>query len=70
MDYLLIDHTGLCVNAIRWDGVSPFTPPAGVSVIPVPDDPPGVWIGWTLNPDGSWSPPSTPEAADDPELVQ
>lgn len=46
------DESGVCVNAIV---LGPgWTPPAGHRAVA----PTGAaWIGWTLNDDGSWTPP-------------
>lgn len=44
MKYLVVDPTGTVANAIVWDGVTPFDPGEGFTVIPQPE---GVWIGWT-----------------------
>ena len=49
---LVVDDTGLCVNAIVMGGG--WSPPAGHRVV-APTD--GAWIGWTLHDDGSWTPP-------------
>lgn len=43
MVYAIVDiATSTVTNAIEWDGVSPFHPPAGHVVIPMPE---GAWIG-------------------------
>lgn len=55
MNYLLIDDaSGLAINALVYDGVSPYLPPEGQSIEPAPD---GVWIGWTKNGD-RYNPPA------------
>lgn len=56
---LVLDESGLCVNAIVMGGG--WSPPAGHRVVPVEGD---AWIGWSLDPDGNWTPPD-PEP--DPE---
>ena len=50
---LVLDEAGLCVNAIVLG--NGWSPPAGPRVV-APTD--GAWIGWTLNDDGSWTPPA------------
>ena len=53
---LVIDESGLCVNAIVMGGG--WSPPAGHRVVPVEGQ---AWIGWTLDADGNWTPPPDPE---------
>jgi hypothetical protein len=35
--YALLDKNGIIANVIAWDGVSDWTPPAGMTVQPLPD---------------------------------
>ena len=56
MRYAIVDDlTKVVLNLILWDGVTPFTPPAGTSLVNVTD----VFcnIGWIEQPDGSFIPP-------------
>jgi hypothetical protein len=55
--YAVIDDgTSLVVNVIVWDGVQPYTPPEGNTLVPLPyEDEDGVrryqgGIGWSYNP--------------------
>jgi hypothetical protein len=56
MRYAIVDDlTKVVLNLIRWDGVTPYTPPAGTGLVNVTDvlcD-----IGWIEQPDGSFIPP-------------
>lgn len=54
--YLEVNANGLVVNAISWDGESPYFPEEGITLYPF-DPNINHWIGWTLNVDGSWSAP-------------
>lgn len=53
---LVLDESGLCVNAIVMGGG--WSPPAGHRVVAVEGQ---AWIGWTLDADGNWTPPPDPE---------
>lgn len=54
--YLVVrDQDGLVVNAVVWDGSSDYRVD-GCSLIAVPNDPVGVWVGWTRI-EGGWVPP-------------
>ncbi len=53
---LVIDETGLCVNAIVLG--NGWSPPRGHTVVAPEGD---AWIGWTRNGDGTWTPPVEPE---------
>jgi hypothetical protein len=58
--YLVIDENGFCVNAIAYDGVSPYDPGEGLSIVPW-DEMVRPWVGWRLV-DGQWhGPPQEPE---------
>ncbi|HEY4112852.1 MAG TPA: hypothetical protein VGM17_02220 [Rhizomicrobium sp.] len=52
--YALLDAIGTVTNVVEWDGVTPYDPGAGLTIEVLPD---GVWIGWTKNAGGTWSPP-------------
>ena len=52
MNYAIIDGTGLVVNVIEWDGVTPWLPPADHIALPLIEG----GIGWTFA-DGQFSPP-------------
>jgi len=59
MKYAVISsETNIVENVIIWDGVSPWTPPAGTSLVNVTDVP--CDIGWVQQPDGTFAP--APEA--------
>lgn len=61
--YLVVNNLdGIVSNAIEWDGGSSLHIP-DVKIIPLPEEPHGVWIGWQLV-DGQWIPPS-PEIVND-----
>lgn len=56
MRYAIIeDSTKVVQNIIIWDGVAPYTPPAGTTLVNVD----GVFCGpgWIQQPDGSFLPP-------------
>lgn len=53
MNYAVIDSTGLVVNVIVWDGVSPWEPPVEHSVVLLEKG----GIGWKIE-DGNFIPPS------------
>ena len=58
MNYALVNaETGIVENIIVWNGVTEWTPPAGVNVIFV-SDLETAYIGGTRNPDGTYSQPS------------
>lgn len=59
MRYAVIDAGGIVVNIILWDGVSPYDPGAGLTLVP-DTDPPAAQIGGTHNQDGTFSPPAQP----------
>lgn len=42
--YLVVDKDGTVTNAIEWDGVTRYTPPAGAEAVRVADVPPRTWI--------------------------
>ena len=55
MNYAIIDGTGLVVNVIEWDGVTPWLPPADHIALPLIEG----GIGWTFAA-GQFSPPPEP----------
>ena len=59
MNYAIINPTGLVVNAIEWDGVTPWSPPAGRIAIPLIEG----GIGWTFA-DGQFIAPSDTETVE------
>ena len=60
MRYAIVDDaTKVVQNVIVWDGVTPFTPPDGTTLVNVDNIPCGP--GWIEQPDGSFIPP--PEEA-------
>lgn len=55
--YLIVrDADGLVVNAIEYDGDSPYDPGEGMALYPW-DEGARPWVGWTRNPDGTWTVP-------------
>jgi hypothetical protein len=60
MKYAIIDDaTKVVLNIIIWDGVTPYTPPQGTSLVNVDGVP--CDIGWIQQPDGTFTP--SPEDA-------
>ena len=68
--WAMIDASGYVFNVCLWDGDNTrWTPPAGITVIPAPDE---VGVGWSY--DGSWHAPipveepvvDTPPPAEEP----
>lgn len=58
--YLIVrDSDGLVLNAIRYDGTSPYDPGEGCTLYPWDEDA-RPWIGWTLS-NGEWTPPEQTE---------
>jgi hypothetical protein len=56
MNYAIVDDaTKVVQNVIVWDGVTPYTPPAGTTLVNVDGIPCGA--GWIEQPDGSFLPP-------------
>jgi hypothetical protein len=56
--YALIEANAI-VNVIEWDGVAPYTPPAGATLTPLSQLPAGAGVGWTQA-GGAWSAPAAP----------
>ena len=57
MRYAIIDNaTNVVCSVIIWDGVTPFTPPTGTTLVNVDGVPCGP--GWTKQPDGQFVPPT------------
>lgn len=52
MNYAIINAEGLVVNTIHWNGVAPWNPPVGHTVLPLLEG----GIGWTCI-DGQFLPP-------------
>lgn len=52
-NFVLINENGDVVNRIMYDGVTPYTPPSGTTLLDATDE---VCIGWTYS-NGSFSPP-------------
>lgn len=59
MNYAIVQN-GVVVNTIEWDGSSAWTPPAGASVVKIPD---GAYVGIGSAYDGKTfgAPPAPPE---------
>ena len=56
MRYAIVDDaTKVVQGVIIWDGVTPYTPPAGTALVNVDGIPCGP--GWVEQPDGSFTPP-------------
>ena len=56
MRYAIVDDaTKVVQNVIVWDGVTPYTPPAGTTLVNVDGIPCGP--GWIQQTDGSFIPP-------------
>jgi hypothetical protein len=61
--YLIVrDADGLVVNAIRYDGNSPYDPGEGMTLYPWDEDA-RPWVGWVLA-NGEWTPPEQTEATE------
>lgn len=67
MTYIVYDiATGVCVNTIVYDGVSPYDPGPGLAL---DDDSSGlVGIGWVKTAAG-WIPPDTTTDAQEPTVI-
>ena len=60
MRYAIVDDkTKVVLNICIWDGVSPYTPPAGTTLVNVDGIPCGP--GWIQQPDGLFVPPPEPD---------
>jgi hypothetical protein len=57
--YLLVDGNGLVENVIYYNPANPLVLPTGYQLVAYAEQ---AWIGWTLNPDGTFNEP-TPEPA-------
>ena len=54
------ESDGVCTNAVVWDGVSKWSPPAGEVALPYPEG--GAGIGWIYDFEAqSWSAPPEQE---------
>lgn len=57
MRYAIVDDASKVVlNIIIWDGVTPYTPPAGTTLVDIEGIP--CDIGWIQQEDGSFAPPT------------
>jgi hypothetical protein len=57
MKYAIVDDvTKVALNLICWDGVAPYAPPVGTSLLNVTDV--ACNIGWIQQPDGQFVSPS------------
>ncbi|MFL9904228.1 hypothetical protein PQR71_39925 [Paraburkholderia fungorum] len=64
-NYALVNN-GTVVNVIAWDGASPYAPPSGETVVPVPGN---AGIGWSYA-SGMFSAPATPARTPDQLYTQ
>lgn len=58
-NYAIVNSGGVVDNVISWDGASPYTPPAGDSVVPLTGS---AGIGWTYA-SGAFTAPPAPAPA-------
>ena len=56
--YVIIQSSAV-VNVVEWDGVRPYSPGEGLTIVLLSSLPAGATIGWTET-DGVWSAPPTP----------
>ncbi len=56
--YLLVDGNGLVENVIYYNPANPLVLPTDYQLVVYTEQ---AWIGWTLNPDGTFSAPAEPE---------
>lgn len=55
MRYAIVDNaTKVVINISKWDGVTPWTPPAGTTAVNVENV--QCNIGWVKQPDGTFAP--------------
>ena len=64
--YLIIDGNNTITNLIDWDGIKPFTPPTGATILPF-TGPAG--IGWKWNGTKAIDPTPAPAAPTVPQIV-
>lgn len=64
-NYALVNN-GTVVNVIEWDGVSPYSPPSGSTVVPVSGN---VGIGWSYT-NGTFTAPAAPTPTPDQQYAQ
>lgn len=55
--YALIENDTTLINMCEWNGVTPFDPGEGITLVPASSIPPNAHIGSTKNQDGTWSNP-------------
>jgi hypothetical protein len=61
MRYAIVDNaTKVVVNISKWDGVTPWAPPAGTKAVNVENV--QCNIGWVEQPDGTFAPPEEASA--------
>lgn len=63
--YALINGSNIVTAVILWDGVSPWSPPAGETAVDVSGVSPQPGIGWTYN-GSTFSPPAPPSPTPPP----
>lgn len=62
-NYALINTENIVVNVTRWDGISPWQPPAGQQAVELTSE---AGIGWSYI-DGQFIPPPEPEPTPEAE---
>jgi hypothetical protein len=65
MNYAIINNTGLVINAIEWDGISPWQPPAKCTAVATTE----AGIGWGYVNGQFTPPPASPVPEATPELT-
>lgn len=59
MNYAIVQN-GTVINTVEWDGVAPWQPPSGTTVVQIPD---GAYVGIGSPYDGTtFGPPPTPSS--------
>ncbi len=56
-NYAMVQNATV-INVCLWDGVTPFKPGDGITVILIPDGSPA-WIGWGYTVDGGFTAPAS-----------
>ncbi len=54
--YGQVDGNGVVQQVVVWDGISPYQPQQGFTLVPIGDS--GAWIGWSYV-EGTFTPPLT-----------